>query len=135
MLGDQASIADKETLRKALLLDRPVGERYALYLEDLARFDLGRSLTDKKPIGELVRQRFGATFELALAAIVLAATLGIPLGAWAALRRDRLIDHALRIVSLIGASAPSFWIGPTLVFFFALQLDLLPVRSSDREQV
>lgn len=129
MLGDQASIADKETLRKALLLDRPVGERYALYLEDLAHFDLGRSLTDKKPIGELVRQRFGATFELALAAIALAAFLGIPLGVWAALRRDRLVDHALRIVSLVGASAPSFWIGPTLVFFFALQLDLLPVSE------
>lgn len=129
MLGEQASSADKEALRKALLLDRPTGERYVLYLEGLAHFDLGRSLMDKKPIGELVRSRFGATFELSLAALALAALLGIPFGVWAALRRDKVADHALRVVSLIGASAPSFWIGPTLVFFFALKLDVLPVSE------
>lgn len=129
MLGEQASTADKEALRQALSLDKPVGERYVLYLKDLARFDLGRSLMDKKPIGELVRTRFGATAELAFAALLLASFIGIPMGVWAALRRDRAADHALRVVSLVGASAPSFWIGPALVFFFALELDLFPVNE------
>lgn len=129
MLGEQASSADKEALRKALSLDRPVGERYFLYLEGLANFDLGRSLMDKRPIGELVRQRFGATFELSLAALALATLIGVPFGVWAAIRRDKVADHALRVVSLVGASAPSFWIGPALVFFFALKLDLLPVSE------
>ncbi|MEK7355762.1 MAG: ABC transporter permease [Bdellovibrionota bacterium] len=129
MLGEQASNTDKEALRKALLLDRPLGERYVLYLEDLAHFDLGISLTDKKPIGQLVRQRFGATFELAMAALAIASLLGIPFGVWAALKRDKTADHVFRVVSLVGASAPSFWIAPTLVYIFALKLDLLPVNE------
>ena len=129
MLGDQATTVDKEALRHTLELDRPVVDRYFSYLTRLAHGDLGVSLTDKQSNSKMILERAQATFELALAALLLAAILGVPLGTWAAIRRDQKVDHTLRALSLIAASSPSFWIAPALVYVFALRLSWLPVSE------
>lgn len=129
MLGEQASVADKQTLRHDLGLDQPLSTRYVGFLSQTLNGDFGRSFTSRKPVSEAIRERFPATLELAITSMTLALVFGIPLGVWAATHKGRAVDHAVRFFSLTGTSLPSFWIGPFLVYIFALHLDWLPVSE------
>jgi peptide/nickel transport system permease protein len=129
MLGEQASSADKSQLREDLGLNKPLSERYVSFLTNAVRGDLGKSFTTRKPVTQQLKERFPATLELAVTAMFLALICGIPLGVLAATRKNKFTDHAVRALSLTGTSLPSFWIGPLLVYIFALKLDLLPVSE------
>ncbi|MES2855013.1 MAG: ABC transporter permease [Bdellovibrionota bacterium] len=129
MLGDQASVADREVLRHSLGLDLPITEQFTKYIRGLATLDLGQSLSSGRKVTALLATHLGATIELALAAFALALLIGIPLGVLAAKFRNRLPDRILKFYSLIGTSAPSYWTGPLLVYFFALYLGWLPVSE------
>ncbi len=129
MLGDGAQPAEVEALRERLGLDRPMGEQYASYMIGLVRGDLGRSLHFDRPVTELLLEHYPATLELALAAMLVALGVSLPLGILAALRRDRALDHTSRFFSLLGVSIPNFWLGPVLILVFAIQLDLFPVSG------
>lgn len=131
MLGEGASAADRGALRAALGLDRPIGEQYLGYLGRVARLDLGTSLHDRRPVLDLLLERAGPTLELALAALILAVLIALPLGVLAAQHRGGTLDRAAMTVSLIGAAIPNFWLGPLLILVFSLWLGWMPVSGRD----
>ncbi len=129
MLGESATIADMESLRSELGLDKPVLEQYAKFLLNVVSFDLGNSIYTGRSVAESISTRYGATVELALASMALAILLAIPLGVMAAARKDTVVDRVGMALSLIGVSMPSFWIGPLLIIFFAIDLKWFPVSG------
>ncbi len=96
--------------------------RYTDYWGALARGDLGRSFRTDRPVVDLILQRYPATIELALAALVIAVVIAIPLGVLAGKNRGTLIDNGASIIALIGISLPSFVVGPLLIYLFAVKL-------------
>ena len=129
MLGEEAQAVDKEALRHELGLDEPLHIQYVSYLGRLARGDLGYSIHSKRPVLESITKRLPATAELALAALVVALALAIPLGILAAYRKDSALDHGSMIFALLGISMPNFWLGPLLIILFSLKLGWLPVSG------
>lgn len=129
MLGEEAQVVDKEALRHELGLDEPLHIQYVSYLGRLARGDLGYSIHSKRPVLESITKRLPATAELALAAMVVALALAIPLGILAAYRKDSAVDHGSMIFALLGISMPNFWLGPLLIILFSLKLGWLPVSG------
>lgn len=130
MLGEKAAAIDKENLRRALGLDRPLSEQFLQYLGHLARLDLGRSLSLRTPVAAQIGNHFPATVELALSALALAVLWGLPLGVWAAVKSGGWREHFANTMALLGMSVPGVFLGPLLIYLFAVQLDWFPV--SDR---
>lgn len=131
MLGDGARPAEVEALRHDLGLDRPIGRQFLDYFGGLLRLDLGESLRFRRPVTELLATHYPATLQLALASMVAALVLAVPLGILAALYKDRALDHGSRILALLGVSMPNFWLGPMLIWLFAIRFDLLPVSGRE----
>jgi peptide/nickel transport system permease protein len=129
MLGETASSADKEELRRSLGLDRPMLSQYGSFLAGLATGDLGRSLYENAAVAELISVRFPATLELALAALLAAAAVSFPLALLAATRLDSWCDRAALLFSLLALSMPNFWLGPLLIIGFSIHLGWLPVSG------
>lgn len=129
MLGDAASPQDVEELRTRLGLDRPLIEQYGTFLRGVVRGDLGRSMRTNQPVTETIVERMPATFELALAAMLVAVGFAIPLGIAAAVWRGTAVDHSATTISLLGISIPNFWLGPLLALVFAVELGWLPVSG------
>jgi peptide/nickel transport system permease protein len=131
MLGENAQLADREALRQALGLDRPLGQQYLEYLQRLARLDLGLSFQDRRPVAAILGERLPATLELTLAALALALTLALPLGVLAARHRGSPLDTGAMSLSLVGISIPNFWLGPLLILVFSLWLGWTPVSGRE----
>ncbi len=129
MLGEQAQAVDKEALRRQMGLDKPLHVQYVDFLARLARGDLGRSLHTKRPVLESIVRRLPATLELALAAMVVALVLAIPLGLLSAYKKDTVVDQGSMLFALLGISMPNFWLGPLLIIVFSLKLGWLPVSG------
>lgn len=129
MLGDAARPADREALRHALGLDRPVSAQLLDWFSGLARLDLGTSLFSRRPVAEVLLERLPATLELAVVALGFALALALPLGVLAARYKDRPADTAAMGFSLLGVSMPNFWLGPVLVLLFSLWLGWTPVSG------
>ncbi len=107
-------------------LDRPVAAQYWRYLSGVLRGDFGESATTGRPVLEDFLQRVPATLELTLASMVIAITIGIPLGVVAAVRRDGLVDHASRLLGVGGVAMPTFWTGLLAVYLFFYHLGVAP---------
>lgn len=132
ILGDQASQQSIDSLRARLGLDQPLPVQYLEFMRGVFAGDWGTSLVSGRPvIGEILKV-LPATIELTLAALVLGAVVGIPLGVWSAIRRNTVPDYAIRIASLIGLSFPAFVSAVLLLFAFAIELGWFPVMSSGR---
>ncbi len=131
MLGEHATATDLQVLRIQLGLDQPLPVQWYTYIFNLLQGDLGQSLYSKQPINEILLQRIPATLELAVAALIVAIIIALPLGSIAAIRRDSVYDHGAMMFSLIGVSIPNFWMGPLLIIIFSLQLGWLPVSGRD----
>lgn len=131
LLGESARPADREAMRQALGLDRPLAEQYAGYLAGLARLDLGVSLRDQRPVTAILAERLPATAVLAAAALALAVVIAVPLGVLAARHRGDAIDSGAMAFSLLGVSLPNFWLGPLLILVFSLWLGWTPVSGDD----
>ena len=129
MLGETASAADKEELRRSLGLDRPLLAQYRSFLTGLMTADLGRSLSEQASVLALIRARIPATFQLTFCAMAVALLLSFSLAAMAARHRASLIDRAALLFSLLGLSLPNFWLGPMLMIVFAIQLGWTPVSG------
>ena len=128
MMGDQATTEALADCSKNLGLNRPLAVQYADYIWRSVQFDFGRSLRQGYPVSEYIARMFPHTLILVLAAAVVAALVGIPIGIVSALkRRNPLIDYPLRIFALLGLSMPVFWLGILLLIFFSLRLDLFPL--------
>jgi ABC-type dipeptide/oligopeptide/nickel transport system permease component len=128
MMGDQATSAALADCTKNLGLHRPLAVQYADYIWRSVQFDFGTSLRQGYPVSEYIARMFPHTLILVLAAAVVAALVGVPIGIVSALkRRNPLIDYPLRIFALLGLSMPVFWLGILLLIFFSLRLDLFPL--------
>lgn len=130
MLGEQASPADKVELRAALGLDQPILTQLKRYLGGLATFDFGRTLTTRTPVFDEITLHFPATVELSIAALALALLWGLPLGVMAAVKANKSWDHFANFVALFAMSVPGVFLGPLLIYLFAVQMNWFPV--SDR---
>jgi ABC-type dipeptide/oligopeptide/nickel transport system permease component len=129
MLGEGARATDVEQLRHTLGLDLPLGRQYVNFLRGLVRLDLGTSFKFNTPVTKLIADRYPATIELALGAMLVALLISIPAGVQAAVHRDRWPDRTLGFLSLLGLSFPNFALGPVLILIFSIVLGLLPVSG------
>ncbi len=128
---EDMSEAQVAELRHAYGLDRPLHIRYLIYMENLLKGDLGISWTSGEPALKLLAQRFPATLKLVLTALAIAIVLGLPAGVWAAVRSDTWVDRGLRFFSVLGISAPTFWIGIMLILVFSVTLGWLPSAGAE----
>ncbi len=129
MLGESASLADRESLRRSLGLDQALWQQWLIYLADLARLDLGFSLHGQRPVIDILAERVPLTLLLALASILIAVTIAVPAGIIAALHRDTLLDRIAMVLAMAGAAIPNFWLGPLLILVFAFYLGWFPVSG------
>ncbi len=132
ILGDQADAAAIAALRTRLGLDRPLLVQYASFLAGAIRGDWGVSLVTGRPVIQEVLSVLPWTIELTFFALLVGAVIGIPLGVWAAINRNRVPDYAIRIASLLGLSFPAFVSGILLLIGLAIQLRWFPVISGQR---
>ena len=126
ILGDRATPENVARVREALGLNEPLYQQYLDYMGGLLRGDLGRSFITNRNVVDDFLQRFPATIELSLSAIIFAIALGIPLGLMTAKQRGRWLDQVGTVASLIGISIPIFFLGLMLKFLFAIQFPILP---------
>ena len=126
LLGERADQESVEQIREQYGLDKPVYVQYWEYVRTTAQGDLGTSVTTRRPVTDELKQKFPATIELTIAAMLFAVTLGIPLGFVAAKRYGTAIDSASLFVSLLGVSIPVFFLAIMLKYVFAVQLGWLP---------
>ncbi len=130
MLGERGSSEQAyQEMKASMGLDRPLPEQYIKFVWGAIRGDLGTSISSKRPVSEEFLDRFPATIELSTVALAIAVIFGIPLGIWAALRRNKLADYLVMTSSLVGFSMPVFWWGLLLIMFFSVQLGLTPVSG------
>jgi len=131
MLGESARPADREQLRLALGLDKPLFTQWLHFFNGLLHWDFGVSLHSKQPIADILWARLPATLELAIWSLGIAILIAFPLGIIAALRKDSFWDHGAMVVSLLGVSIPNFLMGPLLILFFSIFLGWLPVSGRE----
>ncbi|MBL8512379.1 MAG: ABC transporter permease [Betaproteobacteria bacterium] len=126
MLPPEATTADREAVRKALGLDEPFYVQFGSFIGNALQGNFGISLRLGRPVSQLIAERLPATLELAMTAAMIGLFVGIPLGVYTALRRDKWTAKAILTTSLIGVSLPNFLIGIFLILIFAVWLGLLP---------
>ncbi len=126
LINPEADQAEIERVMRDLGLDRPVHEQYGYFVVNALQGDLGKSFIFGEPALQLIVQRMPATFELAIAALLIAIVLGIPLGVIAGLRPEAKSSKAIMAGSILGFSLPSFWVGIMMIMLFAVMLGWLP---------
>jgi peptide/nickel transport system permease protein len=126
MLGDFYTQEQYERVGEKLGLDKSNFEQYWVFLKGMLQGDFGDSIKEGRPAGEVIGKRFMATFELGIAAFLFSIVVGVPLGILSSVKRGSIFDQIGKIVALIGQSAPSFWLGIMLIFFFAVRLEWVP---------
>jgi peptide/nickel transport system permease protein len=129
LLGPRATEEQVATLRTAYGLDQPIYAQYLSWLSHVVRGDLGESIQLHRPVLAEVAERFRGTLILALAAMVVAFSVGIAFGLVAALRANTALDRLLMSVALLGISLPPFWVGLILIILFSLVLRWLPATG------
>jgi ABC-type dipeptide/oligopeptide/nickel transport system permease component len=129
MLGDGASAQDIAELRASLGLDKPLIEQYVSFIRQAIGGDLGRSFRTGQPVTTMIIERVPATAELAVAAMIVAIVIAVPLGVVAAVWRGTAADYGAMTFALAGVSIPNFWLGPLLAIVFAVELGWLPVSG------
>ncbi len=126
LVGDHASQSSYQDARAALGLDLPLPAQFWRYLVTLAHGDLGLAQSTGQPVATDIARTFTATLELATAAIILGALVGLVLGILAAMRSGGVLDGIIRVISLLGYSVPIFWLGLLMLLLFYARLHWLP---------
>jgi len=124
--ADQREIARATA---ALGLDRPLVEQYFAFIRNAASGNLGLSFAFNVPAIGLILERMPATLELAIAAMLIAVLLGVPLGLWAGLKPDSASGKTIMAASILGFSLPTFWVGLMLIMVFSVWLGVLPTSG------
>ncbi len=119
-VGDRASESTYHKVYLELGLDKPLWEQFLIYVNNVLHGNLGESVLTSRPVLDDIADTFPATLELSTFAILIGTCVGVPLGVWAAVRQGRLVDQIVRVLGLVGYSAPIFWLGLTgLLVFYA----------------
>ena len=130
MLAEFVTTPDQVArMRAQLHLDEPVLQQYGRFVGNALRGDLGMSIRSRRPVATEIGENLGSTGRLALASMVVAIALGVPLGLIAAIGRNSWLDVAAMGVALLGVAMPSFWLGFLLIFVFSLHLGWLPATG------
>ena len=126
LVNPNADQIEKDRASKALGLDKPIHEQYLSFVGGALGGNLGNSFVYARPALQVIGERMPATLELAFLAMVIAVSLGLPLGLYAGLRPDSAASKAIMAGSILGFSLPTFWVGLILIMVFAVQLGWLP---------
>jgi peptide/nickel transport system permease protein len=129
MLGMQTSPDAVDALRREFHFDEPLYKQYLIWVGDVIQGDLGRSVRLNQSVGSLLAERFPVSFRLALAAMLFATFISIPLGILSALRRNSWVDYLCTGVTLIGFSIPNFALALLLIFVLSVKMQLLPITG------
>ncbi|EJL43277.1 peptide ABC transporter permease [Brevibacillus agri] len=129
ILGQFATPEAISQMRASLGLDQPLWQQYASFLGRLLTGDLGTSLFTGESVWEQIVARFPITMQLAVLSVVIAAIFGILLGTIAAVKQNTFVDRLVVLTSLVGISAPGFWIALFLIWIFAYKLALFPISG------
>ena len=129
LLGQQATEERVAEMRAEMGLDQPLPIQYVRYLGQALQGDLGVSITTGRPVTTELLDRFPATLELTLAAMLFAIAVGVPVGVLAAVKQYSLIDRVTSLFALTGISMPIFWLALILVVIFSVNLDILPFQG------
>lgn len=152
ILGDQATPEQIDAFRERHGLDRPAfffsitqsdgfkwhgfDNRYTEYFGNLLQGDLGKSFRTERPVRDMILERYPTTIMLALAAMVIAVSIAIPLGVLAGTNKGTLIDNFSSFIALLGISLPGFVIGPVMVYIFAVQFQVFaPSGNNNPEDI
>jgi peptide/nickel transport system permease protein len=128
-LGRQPTAEETAVVREELHLNDPFVVRYFRWLEGAITGDLGTSYRTGESVMGALAERFPNTLQIAALGLAIAICVALPLGILAAVWRNSPIDHASRIIALLGASMPGFWVAYLLILLFAVKLQLLPVAG------
>lgn len=126
MVGQDTGDVDRAALRERLGLDDPVAAQFARFVGNAARGEFGVSFRQGRKVSRLVAERLPATMELSLTAALLALLVGVPMGVYTGLNRERWLSKLFLALSLVGVSLPTFLIGILLILVFSVVLGWLP---------
>jgi peptide/nickel transport system permease protein len=126
MIAEQGYAEDEAELRRTLGLDKPLIVQYVVYLKNVLKGDLGKSLWSGKPVMEELARRLPTTLRLGLMALMWTVLMGVPIGVISALYQDRWSDYLLRSLAIGGLSVPGFWIATLVLVFGAIWFRWVP---------
>lgn len=126
LVSEEAEESDREQVRRNLGLDQPFYIQYFRFVGAALQGNLGDSFVFEEPAIQLILERMPATFELAVAALLMAVALGIPLGMWAGFKPESAASKTIMASSILGFSLPTFWVGIMMIMLFAVVLGWLP---------
>jgi len=129
LLPPEATEAQIQEFRHALGYDDPIHIQYVRFLKGAVRGDFGTSMVHRRPAFEVVMERFPATLELAVSAMIFAIIIAVPMGIIAAIKRNTIFDYASMGIALGMQSMPTFWLGIMLVMIFSVKLNILPTSG------
>jgi peptide/nickel transport system permease protein len=129
LLGEDAEPHEIEEVTREWGLDQPIIVQYWQFVSQAVQGNFGESMRYGEPVVTLVAERLPATVELALASMLVAIIIALPIGVYSAIKHNSLWDHSGMTVALVGISVPNFWLGIMLIFFLGGQLNLLPVAG------
>lgn len=130
---DELSVSQEqvEALREEMGFNEPLLVQYGLWLLKFVRLDFGSSYITGQPVMDVILTGLPATLELAVGALIVMLVVSIPLGSLSALYRNSWIDQLSRILSILGAAVPSFWLGLIFIDVFGVRLNWLPIMGRD----
>ncbi len=126
ILGERATPENVDAMRERLGLNKPLYEQYFIWAGKMLRGDLGNTVRGNIPVDSEITQRFPATIELAVAALLIAVIVGVPIGILSAIKRNSIVDTISMFLALFGVSIPIFVLGLLLIFLIGVEMDLLP---------
>lgn len=130
---DELSVSQEqvEALREEMGFNKPLLVQYGLWLLNFIQFDFGESYSTGQPVMDMILMGLPATIELAVGALLVMLFVSIPLGSLSALYRNSWIDQLSRLLSILGAAIPSFWLGLIFIDLFGVRLNILPTMGRD----
>ena len=129
LLGEDAEPHEIEEITREWGLDQPIIVQYWQFVSKAVQGDFGESMRYGEPVLDLVVERLPATVELALASLLVAIVIALPIGVYSAIKHNSLWDHSGMTLALVGLSVPNFWLGIMLIFFLGGQWNLFPVAG------
>ncbi|MFJ7919382.1 ABC transporter permease [Lysinibacillus fusiformis] len=129
ILGDYASEEAIAEMKKTLGLDQPLFIQYIDYIKNVLQGNLGTSYITGLTVGEEIMARFPITVQLALYSLIIGSVIGILMGIVAAVKQNTIFDQLAMVISLIGISAPGFWIALFLIWMFSYQFNIFPISG------